>query len=95
LKQLKIHNQYPPIKDGAKIKWIYCKDNPFKVETIGFTGYNDPPQINEFITKYIDYDSIFESEIKNKMTDFYNAMNWGLLPTDINQKALDLFDFSS
>ena len=32
----------------------YLKENPYQVEVIGFNGYNDPPEIMDFIEKYID-----------------------------------------
>jgi hypothetical protein len=45
----------------------YLKENPYQVEVIGFNGYNDPPEIMDFIEKYIDRDGIFESVMKNKL----------------------------
>ena len=27
----------------------YLKENPYRIDVIGFNGYNDPPEIMEFI----------------------------------------------
>ena len=65
-----------PMRDGDKIKWVYLKQNPLSLETTAFKGYQDPPEILEFIQKYIDVDKIFEAELENKMDDFYKALGW-------------------
>ena len=79
LKYYKIHNKYSPIKNNDKIKWCYLKQNPFGIKTIAFRGYDDPPEIIEFINLYIDYDKIFEGALKKKLDMFYNAMKWTLI----------------
>jgi hypothetical protein len=56
-------------------------------------GYDDPPELVEFVNKYIDYDALFENELKNKIEDFYSALKWGKLPTDVNQSASKFFEF--
>jgi hypothetical protein len=45
-------------------------------------GYGDPPEIVEFVAKYIDRQQMFESDLQGKLDDFYAAMNWGKLPTN-------------
>jgi DNA polymerase elongation subunit (family B) len=79
--QLLIHfglqNQYAPLKDGDKIKWVYLKQNPFGLDAVGLNGYNDPKEIMDLVTTYIDYDKIFERELLKKLEDFYGALNWG------------------
>jgi DNA polymerase elongation subunit (family B) len=77
LKHFKIQNQYEPIKDGDKIKWVYLKQNPFGLDAVAMNGYNDPPQIMELIKTYINYDKIFERELLKKLEDFYGALDWG------------------
>jgi DNA polymerase elongation subunit (family B) len=76
LKHFNCPFKYEPMKNGDKIKWVYLKQNPFGLETAAFKGYQDPPEIMEFIQKYIDVDKIFEAELENKMDDFYNALGW-------------------
>jgi DNA polymerase elongation subunit (family B) len=93
LYHFKIQNRYEKISDGEKIKYVYLKDNPWNLETIAVKGYNDPKEIVEIAEKYIDYEALFVNELKKKLEDFYSAMNWGLLPTDVNQKADEFFSF--
>ncbi len=76
LKHFNCPFKYEPMKDGDKIKWVYLKQNPFGLDTAAFKGYQDPPEILEFIQKYIDVDRIFEAELENKMDDFYKALGW-------------------
>jgi DNA polymerase elongation subunit (family B) len=76
LKHFNCPFKFEPMKDGDKIKWVYLKQNPLSLETTAFKGYQDPPEILEFIQKYIDVDKIFEAELENKMDDFYKALGW-------------------
>lgn len=68
--------KYEPMKDGDKIKYVYLKNNPLGLDTVGLTGYNDPKEILDLVEEYIDYDKLWERELKNKLDDFYSAMNW-------------------
>ena len=49
-------------------------------QTMALRGYNDPPEIVEFVEKYIDRQKMFESDLQGKLDDFFAAMNWGKLP---------------
>lgn len=84
--------KYSRMRDGDKIKWIYLKDNPLGLESIGYFGYNDPSKLVEFIEKYADREKVFERELINKLQDFYDALGWGIV---INEKetAKKFFDF--
>ena len=76
---LKYYNtayKYEPMKDGDKIKYVYLKNNPLGLDTVGLTGYNDPKEILDLVETYIDYDKLWERELKNKLDDFYSAMHW-------------------
>jgi DNA polymerase elongation subunit (family B) len=88
-----IDKQYAPIADGEKIKYVYLKDNPLQIDALAIKGYQDPPQIVDMITEYIDTDALFENELRNKLHDFYSALSWGLLPTEKNQNANEFFTF--
>jgi DNA polymerase elongation subunit (family B) len=72
-----LQNQYEPLKDGDKIKWVYLKQNPYGLDGVAMNGYNDPKEIMDLVTTYIDYDKIFERELLKKLEDFYGALNWG------------------
>jgi len=76
LKYFKTDNQYGPISNGEKIKWVYLKDNPLKCAAVGFKGYEDPPQVMEFVKQYVDYDKLFERALKKKIHMFYDALKW-------------------
>ncbi len=79
-----IHNQFikkfkiqaEPIRNGEKIKWIYLKNNELGLDALAFRGYEDPPELMEFIEKYADKDKLFERELEGKLRDFYDALNW-------------------
>ena len=72
------------ISNGEKIKWAYLKNNPYGFDSIALRGYADPPEIVEFVEKYIDRDKIFNQELKGKLDDFFAAMNWDKLPENNN-----------
>jgi hypothetical protein len=68
------------IKNGDKIKWAYLRNNPMGFQTMALRGYDDPPEIVNFVEEYIDRQRMFESDLQGKLDDFYAAMNWGKLP---------------
>jgi len=77
LKHFNAPFKYEPMKNGDKVKWVYLKDNPLGIDGLAFSGYNDPKEIEEFIATYIDYNKIFERELKGKLQDFFDAIGWG------------------
>jgi hypothetical protein len=77
LKFKKLDKQFNTFQIGDKMFIAYLKDNPYKIEVIGFNGYNDPPFITEFIEKYLDKTKIFDSVIKNKLETIYEDLKWG------------------
>ena len=44
------------IRSSEKIKWVYLKPNSLNIKQIAFKGYDDPPEIMEFIQKNVDYE---------------------------------------
>jgi DNA polymerase elongation subunit (family B) len=84
---------YPPIGDGEKIKYVMLKNNPFRIEHSAFKDDGDPPQIKEFLALYCDNSKMFDVELKKKLEGFYNALSWGVLPTDavVDADLLKLF----
>lgn len=88
-----VEKEYEKIQSGTKIKYVYLRDNPLRVSSVAVKGYNDPPQIIKLIKTYVDTDALFEKELRNKLYDFYSAMGWGNIPTEVNQKAQEFFSF--
>ncbi len=93
LKYYGIEKKFEPIRDGEKIKYVYLKENPLKIETVAIKGDNDPQEILDLIDQYLDTDALFENELRNKLDDFYNALGWGNIPTEVNQNASEFFSF--
>jgi DNA polymerase elongation subunit (family B) len=94
LRHWNVHFQYKSISDGAKIKYVYLKHNPYEVESVAFFGDDtDAPLIIRLIKEFIDYDRLFENEFAHKLQDFYEALKWGVIPTKVNQKAQEFFAF--
>ena len=86
-----LDTKFPTFQVGDKMFIAYLKDNPYRIDVIGFNGYNDPPEIMEFIKKYIDRDGLFDSVIKNKLENVYSDIGWGM-PV-FNSKVNKFFSF--
>jgi DNA polymerase elongation subunit (family B) len=91
LKFKKLDQKFPIFQVGDKMYIAYLKENPYRIDVIGFNGYNDPPEIMEFIEKYIDRDGLFDSVIKNKLENVYQDINWGM--PIFNRKINNIFKF--
>jgi len=81
--------KYNPMTNGDKVKWVYLKNNPLGLDGLAFTGYSDPPEIEQFINTYIDHNKIFERELRYKLQDFYDAIGWGEMISE--QKTAEKF----
>jgi len=68
------------INNSEKIKWVYLKsNNPLQIKQIAFKGYDDPPQIMEYIEEHIDRDKLFDKALQKKIDMFYDSMEWVLI----------------
>lgn len=85
LEYFKCGFKYSPMRNGDKMKWVYLKQNPLGLDALAFKGADDPEEINSLIKNYIDYDRIFESDMQNKLEDFYTALGWGNLQLKITK----------
>ena len=81
--------KYEKIGNGNKIKWVYLKENEFGFDTIAYKGWEDPPQILDFIKKYIDHNRMFEQAMDKKIGMFYKSMGW----TDVVDKQQSIERF--
>jgi hypothetical protein len=79
------------ITQADKVKWIYLKDNPYKIEALAFFDYDMPDKISDFLAKYADRQKIFDSILLNKLEGFFSDLEWNL---DLNpyKKAFDFFE---
>ena len=82
------------INNGDKIKYVYLLPNEYNLNVIGFKNYDDPPEILDFIEKYVDRDALYTNELSSKLEEFYSAMKWGKIPTEINQEMLNFFEWA-
>ena len=80
LKHFKTNN-HEPITNGNKVRWVYLKENPLKIDGIAYKGYDDPKQIIDFINQYVDRDKLFDKALNKKIQMFYDAMSWDM-PVD-------------
>ena len=86
----KLDKKYSCFTEGDKMYYVQLKDNPYKIEVIGFTG-NDPEFINEFIDKFVDREEGFNSVLLNKLEGIYEDLKWSF-PT-LNPFANKFFSF--
>ena len=91
LRSFGLDTKYPVIRNGDKIKYVYLKKNPYDIETLALKGFEDAPEILDIITEYIDHIRQCEAELETKLQKLYNALDWGILPTKINQNAKKFF----
>jgi DNA polymerase elongation subunit (family B) len=68
--------KYEKITNGNKIRWVYLKNNEFGFDVIGYKGYEDPPQILDFIKTNIDHTKMFEQAMSKKIGMFYESLGW-------------------
>ena len=88
----KLDTKHSLITIGEKIKWVYLKENPYRIDCIAFLSYDIAPEIKDFINLYIDREQLFNTILKNKLDSFYNDLGWGNL--NFNNHINKFFDFN-
>jgi DNA polymerase elongation subunit (family B) len=73
-----LDKQHSRIVQGDKIKWIYLKDNPYKIEALAFLDFDMPHKIKELLDKYANKNKSFESILESKLQGFYHDLGWSL-----------------
>ena len=86
-----LDKQHSQIVQGDKIKWVYLKDNPYKIDTMAFLDFDFPEEIRKFVEQYIDRAKAFDSILKNKLESFYQDLDWGNLT--LNTHVNTFFSF--
>lgn len=93
LKLWGLNKDIPEIFHGQKIKWVYLKQNEYGIECIAMKADGtDPQRIMEFIEQYVDRNAMYEQELKGKLLDFYNVLNWNY-PNETDTKLEEFFSF--
>ena len=54
LRLWQLDRKYNLITMADKVKWIYLKDNPYKIEALAFFDYEMPDKIVDFLDTYAD-----------------------------------------
>ena len=91
LKFKNLDKKHTQIVEGDKIKWVYLRDNPYKIDTMGFLDFDLPKPIRKFIEKYVDRPKAFDTILKNKLESFYQDLGWGNLT--LNTYVQQFFSF--
>ena len=86
-----LDKKHSQIVQGDKIKWVYLKDNPYKIDTMAFLDFDFPEEIRKFVEMYIDREKAFDSILKNKLESFYKDLDWGNLT--LNTHVNTFFSF--
>jgi DNA polymerase elongation subunit (family B) len=73
LKKLNLTDKYPKIESGNKIKFFYCKKNPFNYETIAFTDLY-PKEMASIIPP--DYKFMFEKNVTPVISRIFQIVGW-------------------
>jgi DNA polymerase elongation subunit (family B) len=86
-----LDKKHTQIVEGDKIKWVYLRDNPYKIDTMGFLDFDLPKPIRKFIEEYVDIPRSFDTILKNKLESFYQDLGWGNLT--LNTYVQKFFQF--
>ena len=90
LRLWQLDKKYNLITQADKVKWIYLKDNPYKIEALSFYDYEMPDKIQEFLDAYADRQKVFDSILLNKLEGFFSDLGWSL---DLNPYTNALTSF--
>ena len=74
----KLDKQHSKITQGDKIKWIYLKDNPYRIDALAFLDFDMPDKIRTLLSQYADTNKSFETILESKLAGFYNDLGWDL-----------------
>jgi len=68
--------KYEKITSSEKIRWVYLKQNELGLKSCAYKGYEDPPQIIDFIKLHIDYKKMYTQMLEKKIMMFYESLKW-------------------
>jgi DNA polymerase elongation subunit (family B) len=80
LKDLGIATKYEPIGNGDRLKYVFLKPrNPINENVIAFSD-KIPPEIMDYLGKYIDYDMLFEKSFLHPLELLLKVIKWDSEP---------------
>ena len=71
-----VGGKYEKISNSEKIRWVYLKQNELGLESCGYKGYEDPPQIIDFVKRNINYKKMYAQMLEKKIMMFYDTLKW-------------------
>jgi len=74
----KLDKQHSRITQGDKVKWIYLRENPYRIEALAFLDFDMPEKIRILLDEYADKDKSFETILESKLEGFYHDLGWRL-----------------
>jgi hypothetical protein len=78
LRLWQLDKKYNLITMADKVKWIYLKDNPYKIEALAFFDYQIPDKIQDFLNIYANRQMVFNTILLNKLEGFFSDLGWSL-----------------
>ena len=90
LRLWQLDKKYNLFTQADKVKWIYLKDNPYKIEALAFFDYEMPDKVQAFLDAYADRQKVFDSILLNKLEGFFSDLQWSL---DLNPYTNALASF--
>ena len=55
---------------------MYLRSNDLGLESCGYKGYEDPPEIIQFMKDNIDYKKMYAQMLEKKIMMFYDSLTW-------------------
>lgn len=69
--------EFPQIQLGDKVYIVYLERNQYRIDSVAIKGYEDPPELIEFVEEFIDKNKLFDSVLKKKIEKIYEDLGWG------------------
>ncbi len=88
-----LEKKVQPIFQGQKIKYVYLKNNEYHIDCLAMKADGtDPSEILDFIEKYVDKMEMYHREMKKKIFEFYDILQWRQ-PSDSEEATNEFLSF--